>query len=130
MAPHTDNPLKVATVYYESKELLFREGDPPTGIFLIEDGMVEVFREIGPRTVTMARLGRGDVVGELASIEGIPHTRSVRALTPVSAIKVDPGQLEQSLADSPALIRMILKRVTRKLHRTNDLAFGQTKRPV
>ena len=130
MPANQDNRLTVEKVFYDSRELLFREGDPPTGIFLIEEGTVEVLRESGGRTITTARLGRGEVVGELAMIEGIAHTRSVRAMTPVSALKVDPGQLERTLAESPALVRMILKRVVRKLHRTNDVAFGQTKRPA
>lgn len=130
MAASPDSGLKVSKVYYEPREFLFREGDPPTGIFLIEEGVVEVFRESGSRTVTTARLGRGDVVGELALIEGIPHTRSVRAVTAVTALKVDPDQLAQNLGASPALIRMVLKRVVRKLHRTNDVAFGPSKRPA
>jgi len=129
VAGNAETGLKVSKVYYEPKELLFNEGDPPTGIFLIEEGTVEVFRVSGARTITTARLGRGEVVGELALIEGIPHTRSVRAVTAVSALKVDPVQLEQSLAASPALIRMVLKRVVRKVHRTNDVAFGASKRP-
>lgn len=116
-------------MYFAPQEVLFHQGDPPTGIFLIEEGTVEVFRESGSRTITLARLGRGEVVGELALIEGISHTRSVRASTHVAALQVDPGQLEQSLSESPALIRMILKRVVRKLHRTNDVAFGNSKRP-
>lgn len=130
MADTPDNSLTVSKADFDPNEVLFSEGDPPTGIFLIEDGTVEVFRRSGGRVVTIARLGRGEVVGELALIEGIPHTRSVRAVTHVTALKVDPKQLERNLAASPTLIRMILKRVARKLHRTNDVAFGQSKRPA
>ena len=119
MTANPDTGLKVSKLYFEPNEVLFQEGDPPTGIFLIEDGTVEVFRQSGARSVTMARLGRGDVVGELALIEGIPHTRGARALTHVTTLKVDPEELAQNLASSPALIRMLLKRVVRKLHRTN-----------
>ncbi|MDF1791650.1 MAG: cyclic nucleotide-binding domain-containing protein [Thalassobaculaceae bacterium] len=129
MAGKVDSGLQVSTVYFDPTEMLFHEGDPPTGMFLIEDGTVEVFRDNGGRIVTVAKLGRGEVVGELALIEGIPHTRSVRAATHVTALKVDPGQLEQTLGHSPALIRMILKRVVRKLHRTNTVAFGPSRRP-
>lgn len=130
MTANPDTGLKVSKLYFEPNEVLFQEGDPPTGIFLIEDGTVEVFRQSGARSVTMARLGRGDVVGELALIEGIPHTRGARALTHVTTLKVDPEELAQNLASSPALIRMLLKRVVRKLHRTNDVAFGQSKRAI
>ena len=103
MADTPDNSLTVSKADFDPNEVLFSEGDPPTGIFLIEDGTVEVFRRSGGRVVTIARLGRGEVVGELALIEGIPHTRSVRAVTHVTALKVDPKQLERNLAASPTL---------------------------
>lgn len=127
MADPSDTGLNVSKVLFEPKEILFKQGDPPAGLFFIEEGAVEVFRDIGPRTVTLARLGRGDVVGELAMVEGIPHTRGVRAITDVTALKITPEQLEEALKASPTLVRMVLKRVVRKLHRTNDLAFGPSK---
>lgn len=127
MKAKADPGLKVAKVHYNPQDVLFNEGDPPTGLYLIEDGIVEVFRQSGNRTIAVARLGRGEVVGELAAIEGVPHSRTARAVTGVSALKVAPDQFEAALADSPALIRMVLKRVVRKLHRTNAVAFGQSK---
>lgn len=123
-----DPGLTVKNVFFEPREVLFNEGDPPTGMFFIEEGTVEVYRTSGARSITMARLGRGDVVGELALIENIPHTQSVRATTPVSAMLIEPAQVTRALENSPSLVRMILKRVVRKLHRTNDLAFGSSKR--
>lgn len=128
MPSHAQSGLKVSKVYFDPHELLFKEGDPPTGMFFIEDGTVEVFRASGARTVTLAKLGRGDVIGELSLLEGRPHSSSVKATSDVTALKVEPEQLDQALDQSPPLIRMILKRVVRKLHRTNALAFGATRK--
>lgn len=128
MSDAPDTGLMVSKVFFEPKEILFNPGDAPAGMFFIEDGTVEVFREAGQRTVTLARLGRGDVVGELAMVEGISHTRGVRAVTGVAALKVSPDQLDAALKQSPPLIRMVLKRVVRKLHRANELAFGPSRR--
>ncbi|MEQ8586109.1 MAG: cyclic nucleotide-binding domain-containing protein [Thalassobaculaceae bacterium] len=127
MADAADTGLKVSKVFFEPKEILFSPGDAPAGLFFIEDGTVEVFREAGHRTVTLARLGRGDVVGELAMVEGIPHTRGVRAVTGVAALRISPDQLDAALKQSPPLVQMVLKRVVRKLHRTNELAFGPSR---
>lgn len=126
----SNDGLMVKEVYYDPEEVLFNEGDPPTGMFIIEDGEVEVYRQDGPRRTSVAKLGRGDVIGELSMVEGVPHSRSVRALTHVDALIVEPEQLEEALRQSPPLVRMVLRRVVRKLHRTNDLAFGPSKAKV
>jgi CRP-like cAMP-binding protein len=125
----SESGLTVDKVTFEPHEILFEEGDPPTGLFLIEEGTVEVFRRAGARQIILARLSRGDVVGELALIEGIPHTRSVRAVSAVDALKIEPEQLDDALAHSRSLIRLVLKRVVRKLHRTNDRAYGAPAKP-
>ena len=124
-----DDGLMVKQVYYDPDDILFEEGDPPAGMFIIEDGTVEVYRQEGARRTSVAKLGRGEVIGELSLVEGVPHTRNCRALTHVDALIVEPEQLEQALTQSPPLVRMVLRRVVRKLHRTNDIAFGPPAKP-
>ncbi len=120
--------LKVRQAFFDAGEILFNEGDPPTGLFIIEEGEVEVYRQSGGRHTIIARLGRGEVVGELAMIEAQPHTRSVRAMTALDVLVIEPEQLDDAMAASSPLVRMVLRRVVRKLHRTNDIAFGASRR--
>jgi CRP/FNR family transcriptional regulator, cyclic AMP receptor protein len=117
--------LTVSKFYFEPNESLCDQGDPATSLFLIEDGTVEVYQMAGTRTVSLARLGPGEVVGELALINGAIHTRGARAITPAVALEVAPEQLEAVLDSSHALARLLLKHVVRKLDRTTDIAFGQ-----
>lgn len=117
--------LTVSKLYFDPHETLFEQGDPATSLFLIEDGTVEVFQTAGPRTVSLARLGPGEVVGELALIDGAKHTRGARAVSPVIALEVAPDQLEAVLEASHTLTKLLLKHMVRKLDKTTDIAFGQ-----
>ncbi|NQW08735.1 MAG: cyclic nucleotide-binding domain-containing protein [Alphaproteobacteria bacterium] len=121
--------MRVQPISFDPDTIIFREGDEPVGIFLIESGEVEVFREAdNGRHTRIAMLGRGEVFGELALIEGIPHTRSVRTVSLVDCLLIEPDQFKEMNEQAAPLIRMLLRRIVRKLHRTNDVAYGRSRK--
>jgi CRP/FNR family transcriptional regulator, cyclic AMP receptor protein len=59
-------------------EVLWRQGDDPREMLFVVAGGVSVsLRAAGGRAVEVARAGPGEMVGELALIDGGPHTMSV-----------------------------------------------------
>jgi membrane protease YdiL (CAAX protease family) len=77
-------------------EFLVLEGAEPTHLFVIEAGDVEVLKaEVGTeqkRLHRIAQLGPGDVVGEIALLDRLPRTASVRALTALAVVALPlPG---------------------------------------
>jgi CRP-like cAMP-binding protein len=62
-------------------ERLAIQGTPGTSLFIIADGEVEVIlrRAQGP-DLTVAKLGRGEVVGEMSLLTGEPRAATVRAV--------------------------------------------------
>ncbi|MDR7410014.1 MAG: Crp/Fnr family transcriptional regulator [Armatimonadota bacterium] len=56
---------------YRRGEALFREGDPATGVFVLERGWVRVrCTSVDGRERTLALLGPGELLGEVAALEG------------------------------------------------------------
>lgn len=51
-------------------EVLLQEGDAATGLFLVVEGLVEVSRQDGESSALVARLGPGQVFGEIALVQG------------------------------------------------------------
>jgi MFS family permease len=58
-------------------ETLYRQGDPPDGCVVIQEGRAEVIGD----GVPIASLGPGELVGEIALLRRVPRTATVRALT-------------------------------------------------
>jgi hypothetical protein len=73
-------------------EMLTRQGDPGTELFLLLDGVVVV--EVEGRM--LAELGPGSVVGERAVLEGGVRTASLRATTPLRVAVTRGDQLDLS----------------------------------
>jgi CRP/FNR family cyclic AMP-dependent transcriptional regulator len=77
---------------------LISESTPADKAYLIVDGEVSV-RKGGAE---IARLGPGDVIGEIAIVERKLRTASVISLTPLEVIHFTRESLEQLLDDVPA----------------------------
>jgi CRP-like cAMP-binding protein len=60
-------------------EVLFRQGDPPSGLFVVEAGMLEIAARMpGDEDAQVSRIVPGEVVGEFALLD--PGPRSARVL--------------------------------------------------
>jgi CRP/FNR family cyclic AMP-dependent transcriptional regulator len=68
-------------------QVVFREGDPGDGWYVIFDGTVEVVKEteIGSRSV--AKLGSPACFGEMAVLDGSQRSATVRTLSSVTAFR-------------------------------------------
>jgi putative ABC transport system ATP-binding protein len=75
---------------YQSDELFYRPGDEPDGVYIIVDGMVDMIRGVRGEEMVVATLGPEGVIGELEVLAGIPRVARVRAMGPVTALRIDP----------------------------------------
>ncbi len=65
--------------FYQKDELVFEEGQTGDCAFIVEMGMVEIFKIIEGETVRLASMGEGELFGEMAVIDGSPRMANARA---------------------------------------------------
>jgi diguanylate cyclase len=100
------------------KAYLFRQGDPPTSAFLIEEGHVEVVLECNGADQVLAVRGPGDIIGEMAIVDRMPRSASVRALDNCIVLPITAGQLERRMAKADPIMRMVLSVVLNRFRAT------------
>lgn len=72
---------------------LIQEGKPVGALYIVLDGTLSVL--IGTRE--MARLGTGEIVGEMSFIDARPPSATVRAVEPSAVLAIPRRQLEAKL---------------------------------
>jgi NADH dehydrogenase len=84
----TDVTERVTHAHYEPGDYIIKQGEPPSGFFVIEQGEVEIVRATPekPEGEVIAVLGMGNFFGEQALITNRPRGASVRARTPVEVV--------------------------------------------
>ncbi|HEY6605711.1 MAG TPA: cyclic nucleotide-binding domain-containing protein [Gaiellaceae bacterium] len=91
--------------------VLIREGEPGRDFFALVEGSVDV-RKNGRRIAT---LGAGDFVGEIALLTNAPRTATVRARSPISALRLTRQGFSTLLDASPRMRAKVLKTLADRL---------------
>ena len=113
--------FKVVDIRRLSKgEVLISEGEQDDRIYAIARGEFEVARgESADREVQLTHLRPGTIAGELAFLDGLKRTATVRAATDgACAIALRRKDLESMLTANPTIPYRIMTAAIRSAHRT------------
>jgi aspartate ammonia-lyase len=110
---------------YRLGEELFLAGTPRSELFIVQSGEVEIRDEIGEVQRAIARIGKGNFVGEGAILDEDAHTHSCRAVVDTEVIALPRKALEEILGSHPEVARKILSQVARVMaYRLKYASFG------
>ncbi len=102
-------------VGYKAGEVVFREGDPGTGFFVVLSGRVSVSH--GGKEA--AQLAAGGFFGEMSLLDSFPRSATVSALEASNCLELKREDLMSELRAHPEIafeILSILSRRVRDLH--------------
>jgi predicted acylesterase/phospholipase RssA len=104
---------------FDARAAICRQGEPGKSFFVIQRGLAQVLggRPGSPRCV--ARLGRGEVVGEPASLTGEPHSATVIASVPTEVLELSQDDFSAMALRHPALLANLCRILSRRLARWN-----------
>lgn len=94
---------------------LITEGGPPSNLYLLESGEVEVIRH-GRVVTTISDVGA--IIGEMSVLLDAPHSASVRAKTTVMAHVVENAR--EALKQRPELTFKVAQILARRLGATTS----------
>jgi len=116
---------------YEDGHLLLRQGEVGHEMFVLLEGEVEVLVEKGDSTTTVATLGPGEFLGEMALFDGERRSATVRAKGDVRALTVDRRNLLSRITEDPTLAFRLIRSLCGRVRRLDaELAQGGTEAPA
>lgn len=115
IAPQEPPPRQLAV-----GEVLFSQGEPGDVAYVVESGLLELSRRIGPAEVVIATCGPGDMLGEMALIDDEPRSATVRALQPTTLTVIPRAEFERGLATADPSVRRLLERFAAIIRAVTD----------
>jgi hypothetical protein len=101
--------------------IIFRKGEMGDKVYVIENGAVEAVEEQpGGGEKVIRNMGPGDHFGEIALIQRIPRTLTVRAVTDVDVLAIKAGAFASLFAHLPVLRDSFLQAVEQRLQTTKQ----------
>ncbi len=107
---------RTAPTEYADGQVLFYEGDPCEGIFLITEGRVRIFKTSSAgREITLAVEQAPSSVAEVPLFDGGAYPATVSAIGPVSAAFIHTRDFQQACRQYPELALKMLAAVGKRL---------------
>ena len=114
-----------------SGAILFENGDPGNGFYAVVEGSLKVsILSVDGDEQLLAVLGPGDLVGELALLDGRPRSATVSALKEAQLAFVDKAAFERFADEKPAVYRHMLSIVGKRLRHANDVLAARSFLPL
>jgi CRP-like cAMP-binding protein len=92
-------------------ERLFEQGSFGDALFVVVDGLLRIEQH----GQLLARLGKGETVGEMAVLDWQPRSASVVAEQASTLLRVERNDLIDLLQEEPALLRSLLTLLSRRI---------------
>jgi CRP/FNR family cyclic AMP-dependent transcriptional regulator len=112
---------------YPKGARVFHEGDESDACYGIREGEVRVTREHSDgRAIALATLGPGELVGELAMLDGGVRSASLEALTDIELLAVSAADMRGLLERNAEITAKLVVALTKRLRETNERISRQS----
>jgi CRP-like cAMP-binding protein len=104
---------------FNAGEPLFKQGDPGDSAYVIIAGEADVLVDTPKGPITVAKLRRNDIVGEIAILCDVPRTATVQATSKVEAMVIAKDLFFRLVTEFPQMAVEIMRELARRLDATN-----------
>lgn len=125
-------PLFKAEVY-DAGKVLFREGDPGNKLYFILRGVIQIEKGVDEsNSARLARLGHGEVLGEISVMDQSPRTATATAFLDAEVMVISRQQVDSLVTSDPKVAAKIFlgmaQSLARRLRSADDEITQLTKR--
>jgi CRP/FNR family cyclic AMP-dependent transcriptional regulator len=101
-------------------QVVFKQGEEGDRFYVIKSGVLEVITQPADNTppVTVAFLGVGEIVGELALLTGSPRSATIRCPENAELFRVDKAVFDDLMVSLPGMARSMCEVIARRLEAT------------
>lgn len=105
---------------FQPGDLLCQQGDIGDAAFFIMAGEADVIVDTPSGPLTVATLGKNDVVGEIAILIDIPRTATIQATTELTTLRITKDVFFRMVTEFPEMAVELMRVLAERLVRTTE----------
>lgn len=115
----------IGTIEMEAGDVLFTEGEHSDFAAFVTDGQLEVVKkDFNSQDKVVSQFSKGHAIGEMALLDGLPRSATVRAKTAATVTVLDRQGLDAIIEAEPhvavKILRHLARTVSYNLRRTSN----------
>jgi CRP-like cAMP-binding protein len=111
--------------HLEEGETIYSTGDPGDSLFIINRGVVEVIQP-SAANAPATYLSRGDILGDVETLSGLPRKQIARTCEPVSVQYFQQKDFPELIRRVPSFFYFLSGQLASRLSQARDLAMTQS----
>ena len=112
-----------AVMEYAKDQMVFEEESKGDSLFIISKGSVKILKKVKNQENTIAVLKQGEFFGEMAILDGLPRSASVKASEPTACLVLTDKAYQKLRTDRPKtalkIMDIIIKVLSNRLRQAN-----------
>jgi len=109
---------------FKAGETIYREGDASDAVFFVQEGKVQVWREVAGERVPLGQLGQGEIFGEMGVIRGVPRSTTTTAATDLTVLAMPRDKFLAAFGQAPLALQ-VLRMLCERLSRADDRLLAE-----
>jgi CRP-like cAMP-binding protein len=106
-------------IVYEVDQALFQQGDEGDAAYIIIEGQADILVNAPQGPVSVAKVERNSIIGEVAILCDVPRTATVKAITRLDTLRITKEQFLDLLIEFPELTVDIMRILALRLTKTS-----------
>lgn len=120
----------MATEHFQRGQVVFREGDKSQEAYYIVNGLVEISLTAAHGVQSLAKIGPGEIFGEMGMIMDRPRSATATALENTTVEAISDKDFEQQIIQRPERLHVYLATLFERLRKTDLLLTASTSATV
>ncbi|HJO75135.1 MAG TPA: cyclic nucleotide-binding domain-containing protein [Rhodospirillales bacterium] len=100
---------------------VFRDGDPGEAVYLVESGVIGIFKTVEGEEIQLATMSDGELFGEMAIIDGSARMAHAVALEDSVIVSIPRTGIEAMLAKQNPLIKTLIQILVDNLRNVHEV---------
>ena len=100
---------------YHDREIIVRQGEAGDGLFVIQEGRLEILSENAGRETRLRVAGEGELIGDMAVFDRQVRSATVRAFGEARVLTVDRKNFLRRINEDPSLAFRIVETMSRRI---------------
>jgi len=117
-------PENIYSRLYNAGDTIFRRGEPGEHAYFIEKGAVDVIIEKDGEDIVLAKLGPGEIIGEMSMIDDAPRSADVIATEETELIVIQRSRVIKPLTSADPMMNLILRVVLTRFRNAQNRYSG------
>ncbi len=107
------------TIKLAPNEILIREGEKSTAMYLVQTGQLVVTKKRGNDEITLGHIYSKELVGEISFLDKEPRSATVQAVTECELIEIPQDTFEKIFSTQPKWLEILYMTLAERLRKAD-----------